>query len=107
MWMRRARARILRIGICYGPEQERSGATNTADCPTKDHKNLLREDDRFWHSATMRSSVRDVSDHYRRDGRNRPRAVQIVISPKSGSLASDTLPDAAAPSVFCFLFPTH
>jgi hypothetical protein len=68
----RARARILRIGICFGPEQERSCATNAADCPIKGYKSLLREDHRFWNSAAMRSGVRDLSDHRQRDGGDRP-----------------------------------
>ena len=59
----RARARILRIGICRS-EQKRSCATNTADGLSKDRKNLLHKDHRFWHSSAMRTVVRDdVSDH--------------------------------------------
>jgi hypothetical protein len=103
----RARARILRIRICFGPEQERSCATNAADCPTKGCKSLLREDHRVWYSAAMRSGVRDFSDHRQRDGGYRAPVGEIIISPTNGGLAGGTLPDAAAPTVFCFLFPTH
>lgn len=103
----RASARLLRIGICHGPEQERSYAINTADCPAKGYKNLLCEDDRFWHSPAMRSAVREFSDHRQRDGGYRARVGEIIISPKNGSLANGTLPDAAALPVYCFLFPTH
>ena len=81
----RARARILRIGICYGPEQERSCATNIAGCPTKGHKSLLREDHRFGHSATMRRVVRNFSDHCQPARGYRARAVQIRISPKTAA----------------------
>src|SRR5580765_5093372 len=56
----RARARILRIGICRS-EQKRRCATNTADRLSKDRKNLLHQDHRFWHSSAMRSVCR-VSD---------------------------------------------
>jgi hypothetical protein len=88
MCMRRARACILRISVGYRPEQERSWTINTAGCPTKGDKSLLREDHRLWHSAAMRSSLRDLSDHYQRDGRYRTRAGKIIVSPKDGSLAS-------------------
>jgi len=49
----RARARILRIGICRS-EQKRSCGAKTADYPHKGDKNLLREDHSVWHSTTMR-----------------------------------------------------
>jgi len=62
MCRHRARARILRIGICYRPEQERY-AINTADCLSKSGKNLLCENRRFRHSSAMRKVVRGVSDH--------------------------------------------
>ncbi len=57
----RARARILRIGICQRPGQERSCTT---DAVSNGRKDLLRENHRFWHSSAMRTVVRhDVSDH--------------------------------------------
>ena len=62
----RARARILRIGVRYGPEQE-------CGCPTKGRKNLLREDHRFWHPPTMRSVLRRICDHGQPARGDRPR----------------------------------
>ena len=81
----RARARILRIGICFGPEQERSCATNAAGCPTKSRKNLLREDHRFWYPAAMRSGVWHFPDHCQRNGGHRARVREIIGSPKDDS----------------------
>ena len=60
----RARARILRIGICRS-EQERSFAAKTADYPEKGDKSLLRKDHSVWHSTTMHS-VRWVRSDYRK-----------------------------------------
>src|SRR5205814_6256329 len=66
----RARARILRIGICRS-EQKRSRGAKTADYPEKGDKSLLREDHSVWHSTSMRS-VRGVrSDHRKPDGNYR------------------------------------
>src|SRR6476661_6356633 len=61
-----ARARILRVGVRYGPEQE-------CCCPTNIGKNLLCEDHRLWHSATMRKVLRHSSDHVQPANDNRPR----------------------------------
>ncbi len=60
----RARARILRIGICRS-EQKRSCAAKTADYPEKGDKSLLRKDHSVWHSTTMHS-VRGVRSDYRK-----------------------------------------
>jgi hypothetical protein len=81
----RAGARILRFGICHGPEQERSCPINTADGPTKGHKSLLCEDYRFWHSAAMRS-VRDFSDHRQPARGYRARVGEIINFAKKRQL---------------------
>ncbi len=78
----RARARILRIGICRS-EQKRSCGAKTADYPEKGDKSLLREDHSLWHSTSMHSG----KNQFGRDG---------------------ALPSAAALLMaFCFRFPTH
>ena len=51
----RARARILRIGICRS-EQKRSCGANAAEYPEQGDKNLLREDYSVWHSTSMHSA---------------------------------------------------
>jgi len=58
----RARARILRIGICRS-EQKRSCAAKTADYPEKGDKSLLRKDHSVWHSTTMQSVRGGLADH--------------------------------------------
>jgi hypothetical protein len=101
----RARARILRIGICRS-EQKRRCATNTADGLSKDRKNLLHQDHRFWHSSAMRTVVRDdVSDHRQPDRGFRARINNLAR--KIGVRRALTLPNTAAPTAFCFLFPLH
>jgi hypothetical protein len=66
----RARARILRIGICRS-EQKRSCGANTADYPDKGDKTLLREDHSVWHSTKMRSVRGGIFDHRKPDGNYR------------------------------------
>jgi hypothetical protein len=98
----RARARILRIGICRS-EQKRRCATNTADGLSKDHKNLLHKDHRFWHSSAMRTVVRDdVSDHGQPDRGFRARINNLAK--KIGVRRAVTLPDTAAANCFLFSF---
>lgn len=91
------RPRILCIGICRS-EQKRSWAANTAGCPEKSHKTLLREEHSFRHSPAMRS-VWGESDHGQPATNYRARAGEIIISgrPSSPKVA---LPSAAS----CFLF---
>ena len=60
-----ARAGILHIGV-RGPGQE-------CGCSTNGRKNLLCEDHRLWHSATMRKVLRRSSDHREPANNNRPR----------------------------------
>lgn len=75
----RARARILRIGIC-GSEQKRSCGAKTADYRDKGDKSLLREDHSVWHSTSMHS-VRGVrSDHRKPDGNYRAAIIPAKIS---------------------------
>ncbi len=66
----RARARILRIGICRS-EQKRSCGVKTADYREKGDKNLLREDHSVWHSTSMHSFGGVRSDHRKPDGNYR------------------------------------
>ena len=96
-----ARARILRIGICRS-EQKRRCATNTADGLSKGCKNLLHQDHRFWHPTTMRP-VCGVSDDQQPATDYRAR----VVFRQNRVRRKGTLPETAAPTAFCFLFPTH
>jgi len=66
----RARARILRIGICRS-EQKRSCGAKTADYPEKGDKSLLREDHSVWHSTSMHSFGGGLADHRKPDGNYR------------------------------------
>ena len=73
----RARARILRIGICRS-EQKRSCGANTAEYPEKGDENLLREDHSVWHSTSMHS-VRGVRfDHRKSVGNYRARDAEVI-----------------------------
>jgi hypothetical protein len=92
-----ARRRILDIGICRS-EQKRSWAANTAGCPEKSHKTLLREEHSFRHSPAVRS-VWGESDHCQPATDYRARDGEIIISGRP-SLPKVALPSAAR----CFLF---
>ena len=101
----RARARILRIGICRS-EQKRSCGAKTADYPEKGDKSLLREDHSVWHSTSMHSFGGGLADHRKPVGNYRA----AVLRNNSGkiSLVAVALPSAAALLMaFCFRFPTH
>lgn len=97
----RARARILRIGICRS-EQKRRCATNAADGLSQGRKNLLHQDHRFWHSSAMRTVVRDLSDHRQPDRGFRARINNLAK--KIGVRRAVTLPDTAAANCFLFSF---
>ena len=66
----RARARILRVGICRS-EQKRSCGAKTADYPEKGNKSLLREDHSVWHPTSMHSFGGGLADHRKPDGNYR------------------------------------
>ncbi len=75
----RARARILRIGICRS-EQKRSCGAKTADYPEKGDKSLLREDHSVWHPTSMHSFGGGLADHRKPDGNYRAAIVPAKIS---------------------------
>jgi len=104
----RARARILRIGICRS-EQKRSCGAKTADYPDKGDKNLLREDHSVWHSTSMHSVRGVVRSDHRKPGRNyRALGAEITNFGKNQFSCDGALLNAAAPLMaFCFRFPTH
>ena len=76
-----ARRRILDIGICRS-EQKRSWAANTAGCPEKSHKTLLREEHSFRRSPAVRS-VWGESDHCQPATNYRARDREIITLTQS------------------------
>ena len=62
----RARARILRIGICRPEQKRRGSASDTAAGPKDREEDVLRGDGKLRHPAALRSARCD-SDHSQPD----------------------------------------
>ena len=94
----RARARILRIGICRS-EQKRSCGAKTADYRDKRDKSLLREDHSGWLSTPMRSVQGVRSDHRKPDGNYR-----AAIIPAKNQFGYDGCAAKRGSATYGFLF---